>query len=236
MNPTNSINSIYAANAANATDGFIKYLVLDPNNKPLAHCRLAQEWDTGRRLFTLLEPCATNLTQYDLLHIISLNAEVFTAWAGRVEEQRKEQFTFQPTAVADENLRRNLRVDLRFTTYLYSLQPTLQHSLQPIRPRAMPPARIPVLTYDISCGGIALFAARRLAVGDIYSIVIPLIRTPLMLPIRILRTKQVTIHEMIHTLYACEFYDLLPQEEALLRETIFDYQLKHQKRRRAQGS
>lgn len=202
---------------------FIKYLVLDLHNKPLAHCRLVQEGDAGRRTFTFVGSCTNDLTQYELVQIISLNAEVFTAWAGRVENQRKNQFIFQPTTVASEGLRRNLRVDLRFTTYLYSLQP--------IRPRAMP--RIPVLTYDISCGGIALFAARKLAVGDAYSIVIPLIRTPLMLPIRVLRTRQVTIHELTHTLYACEFYDLLPQEEALLRETIFDYQLKHQKRKAA---
>lgn len=217
---------------------FTKYLVLGSHDKPLAHCRLTKEEESGRRTFTFLEPCASDLTQYDLVQIISLNAEVFTAWAGRVEEQRKHQFIFHPTTVANEGLRRNLRVNLRFTTYLYPLHP--------ICPRAMPipsgsarnanrGARIPVLTYDISCGGIALFAARKLAVGDTYSIVIPLIRTPLVLPIRILRTKQVTIHELTHILYACEFYDLLPQEEALLRETIFDYQLKHQKRRAAHG-
>lgn len=192
-----------------------KYLILDPNQKPLARAYLSGELSTGSKEFSCLEKHPPDLTCYPALSILSLTSDEFTAWSGKVQAQRGSRFTFFPTETLSEETRRNLRVALRFDTYIYPSHP---HSF----------GRLSISSFDISCGGIALFSSIPLAPGETYTIVIPILHTPLILPIRVLRPRSIEMDGQTLSAYSCTFYDLLPQEEALLRETIFDYQLKHQ--------
>lgn len=207
------------------SDNATRYLIMDTDNHPLAHAYLNEEIGDGRKIFTHIDKNPPDLTSFPQVSIISLNAEEFTVWTGSVQEQRRDRFVFQLISRADNTFRRNLRVHLHFSTYLYPERPGA------VRPGSSPgppvAPRIAALTYDISCGGVSLFPARALEKGGIYSLVIPIVRTPLLLPVRVLCTRMGQLGGRTLTRYACEFYDLLPREEALLRETIFEYQLKH---------
>lgn len=79
-----------------------------------------------------------------------------------------------------------------------------------------------VITHDVSCGGISLYASRRSRPGFRFEIAIPFSSPPLLLSAQVIRV----ISEE-QQLYACAFSDLLPQEEALLQEGIFEYDLHH---------
>ena len=84
--------------------------------------------------------------------------------------------------------------------------------------------RMPVLSNDLSCGGVAFFCARKLEVDEVAEIVIPVTAEPLVLRVKILRERPSP--EPI-PLYAAEFVDMLREEENMVCEAVFSLQFRH---------
>ena len=108
-------------------------------------------------------------------------------------------------------VRRNLRMPVRFESFLY-----------PVSGRWR--GRMPVLSNDLSCGGVAFFCARKLEVDEVAEIVIPVTAEPLVLRVKILRERPSP--EPI-PLYAAEFVDMLREEENMVCEAVFSLQFRH---------
>ena len=112
---------------------------------------------------------------------------------------------------SEEEVRRNLRMPVRFESFLY-----------PVSGRWR--GRMPVLSNDLSCGGAAFFCARKLEVDEVAEIVIPVTAEPLVLRVKILRERPSP--DPI-PLYAAEFVDMLREEENMVCEAVFSLQFRH---------
>lgn len=79
-----------------------------------------------------------------------------------------------------------------------------------------------MISKDISCGGIALHCVTPLKDGAKFEIALPCTEPPIIVRLEVLRpiSKE-------KNLYSCQFIDLLPQEEAMIQESIFEYDLHH---------
>ena len=104
-------------------------------------------------------------------------------------------------------MRQNLRIPVSFDTIVYPVSG----------------GRCKVVSYDLSCGGIAFFCDRDFAVGEQMEVVIPMTAPkPLLLQGRILRLLG---SDKGKKLYAAKFIDMCSAEEAAVCETVFSIQI-----------
>ena len=83
---------------------------------------------------------------------------------------------------------------------------------------------------DLSCGGISFFSQGQFAVGSQLEVVIPITRTaPLLLPCQLLRQRDEGDGTFF---YAAKFLSLLNEQESMIREAVFNVQLKSMQRLR----
>ena len=125
-------------------------------------------------------------------------------------DRRGNVVSIQSVRELGEDVRRNLRMPVRFESYLYPRSDAWK-------------GRIPVLSNDLSCGGVAFFCAHKLEPGERNQIVIPVTSQPLLVDIKILRERPSP--EPI-PLYAAAFTDLIHDQETMIREAVFSIQLR----------
>ena len=184
-----------------------KFVFLDDNHQTLASAvLLGQQGQTKTFLLTYAPNC--DLQKLTTFNVMSVNSTEFMAWRGRVQQIRGDKLDFIAEERIDSRLRRQLRIQMPFRTYLY---PMHGHS-----------ARLPIISKDISCGGVAFYSSVPLSVGQTYEIALPCTEPPLLVKIEVLHVLSAE-----QKLFACQFCDLLPQEEAMIQECIFEYDLHH---------
>jgi len=109
-----------------------------------------------------------------------------------------------------DRVRENLRMPVDFETYLYPMDGR--------------PGRYPAKANDLSCGAIS-FSCEGISFqpGEQVEVVIPITRTaPLLLACQVLRRWE----ESGTDFFAAKFLDLLNEQESMLRESVFNVQLK----------
>ena len=78
---------------------------------------------------------------------------------------------------------------------------------------------------DLSAGGIAFFTDHSLQIGEQLEVVIPVTSQPLVMRCQVLRIRP-TPEAAVPIMYAAKFVDLCDDEETLLRESVFNLQLR----------
>lgn len=184
-----------------------RFIILGDDHQTLASAILMEQ-KGQQKVFELTSTPTCDLSTLPAINILSLNSENFAAWRGRVTGIQDTNLYFTAEEHIGPHLRRHLRIPIMLRTYLY--------------PLSGDSTRLPVITHDVSCGGISLYTSRPLTTGFCFEIAIPFSSPPLLLNAQVIRV----ISEE-QQLYACAFSDLLPQEEALLQEGIFEYDLHH---------
>ncbi|MDR3729460.1 MAG: PilZ domain-containing protein [Oscillospiraceae bacterium] len=139
------------------------------------------------------------------------DSEAVPALEGKVLRWEGDTVFLEPIRPLGEAVRKNLRIPVRFVSYLY---PVSGHWR----------GRVPIVSRDLSCGGLAFFCPRPLEIGETAQVVIPVTAQPLVLTLRILRIQSTREGE---TFYAARFIDLLREEESMVREAVFNLQLKN---------
>lgn len=183
----------------------IRFAIVTDERHTLATCVMLSQQGQNKQLKLLTYP-DVDLCSIDSLNLFSLNSTQFMAWAGKVTKQKDEQVIFLAEEQIDANFRRKLRIDIELNTFMY-----------PINDKR---TKIHVKSRDISCGGIAIYSDKKLSSGEKFEIVIPCVETPIIVALEVLKKL-----EEGENLYACRFYDLIPQEEALIQESVFEYDL-----------
>lgn len=184
-----------------------KFVFLDDNHQTLASAvLLGQQGQTKTFLLTYAPNC--DLQKLTSFNVMSVNSTEFMAWHGKVLQIRGDKVDFIAEERIDSRLRRKLRIQMPFRTYLY---PINKHS-----------TRIPIINKDISCGGLAFHCVSPLQDGAKYDIALPCTEPPIIVPLEIIRTISKE-----KNLYAGQFTEILPQEEAMIQECIFEYDLHH---------
>lgn len=187
-----------------------KYLILDSCGNAVA--RGTSEHDPVGNVWKL------HIEDGDVQQVMSQacislvgDSEAVPALEGKVLRWEGDTVFLEPIRPLGEAVRKNLRIPVRFVSYLY---PVSGHWR----------GRVPIVSRDLSCGGLAFFCPRPLEIGETAQVVIPVTAQPLVLTLRILRAQSTQEGE---SFYAARFVELLREEESMVREAVFNLQLKN---------
>ena len=100
-------------------------------------------------------------------------------WAaaeGRIVRHDGNQVWVEAIRELDGTVRENLRMPVRFESFLYPVSGSWK-------------GRRPIVSRDLSCGGVAFYCKQRLEEGEIAQIVVPVTSQPLLLDLKILRQR-----------------------------------------------
>lgn len=184
------------------------YLLLDSVNNPLARGKM--EGPAGDTIFQMLvlDNDVEKVARHEVIVLMSMSGNEPPLQC-RIVRQRGDRVALEKIASLDPDLRRNLRVPIKFDTFIY-----------PITGRWR--GRRAVQSIDLSCGGVAFYGDEGLEVEEKLEMVIPVTEEPVILRCQILR-KQALRNDKL--LYAVKFVDMCEDEEVTVREAVFSIQL-----------
>lgn len=190
-----------------------KYLILDTKGEPVAHARSEDSLDRPLCRLRIDDGNSGQVLEHEYVKLVGMTDRT-VATEGRVRDRHGDVVTVETVRTLGEEVRRNLRIPVRFESFLYPISGNWK-------------GRAPVVSRDLSCGGVAFVCERRLEIGEIAQIVIPVTTQPLLLDLKILRQRPSPEGE---PLYASEFLNMLHEQESMVREAVFSLQI-HRKRR-----
>ena len=191
-----------------ADKGQDKYLILDKQGKPLAGAEGKTTPQQKTMVLTVDEDALEMLLGYDYVQLLP-SASQMQPMEARILGGRGNRLEVEKLHSIDDNIRQNLRMPVRFLSYLYPLS-------------GLWDGRREIVSHDLSCGGIAFYSRQQLREGEKVEVVIPITTEPLVLRARILRQKSSPSGIF---LYAACFDNLTPGEEAMVREAVFGLQI-----------
>lgn len=185
------------------------YLLLDSVNNPLARGRL--EGPAGDTLqLMVMDNDVDKVACHEVIVLMSMSGSEPPLQC-RIVRQRGDRIALEKIASLDPDLRRNLRVPIKFDTFIY-----------PITGRWR--GRRAVRSIDLSCGGVAFYGDDGLEAGERLEMVIPVTEEPVILRCEILRRQELRNDKL---LYAVKFVDMCEDEEVTVREAVFSIQLEN---------
>ena len=185
-----------------------KYLMLDSRGDAIARGILERITDGELWRLRVTEGTADEVMGHNNISLVG-DAENSPALEGRIVQREGDVVFVEPVRRLEESVRQNLRIPVRFVTYLYAVSGGWK-------------GRVPIVTNDLSCGGLAFFCPRKLEVGEIVQVVITVTSQPLVLTMRVLHTRP---GHNEGDFYAGAFVDLVREEESMVREAVFSIQL-----------
>ena len=186
-----------------------RYLILDAEKRPLTYGELLDPPEAERFQIRVPADRLETVMERPTVQLIGIS-EGAGVLVGRVEDSRGDDIVVITKLEAlDENLRQNLRMPVRFSTFLYPVTGAWKGRRQ-------------AESVDLSWGGIGFTCRERLEEDELLEIVIPITTQPLVVTCRILRIRQ---EEDGGFFYAAEFIELCNGEESMLREAVFSVQL-----------
>lgn len=184
------------------------YLILDSANQPLAHGTMESPPDTSPMRMLVLEGKVDNVMEHEIVELIGMGSSELPMRC-RILRQRGDRIILEKIATLDPEVRRNLRVPVKFNTFLYPLTGSWR-------------GRREAESVDLSCGGVAFRADEGLELHEQLEIVIVPTEEPVILHCEILRAQELQNGRM---LYATKFVDMCEDEEVAVREAVFSLQL-----------
>ena len=185
------------------------YLILDTQNHALANGQLATAPGDSPMRLNILGNKVDDVMAHEVITLFSASSEELPIQC-RILRQRGDTILVEKIATLDPEVRRNLRVPVKFDSYIYPL-PTSSWS-----------GRAAVQSLDLSCGGIAFYSDRPLELHEQMEIVITPTEEPLILHCEILRRQELQNDRFM---YATKFVDMCEDEEVVVREAVFSLQL-----------
>ena len=125
--------------------------------------------------------------------------------------QKEDRVVLKKMMTLDPELRRSLRIPVRFQSFLYPIA----HEWR---------GRKEIESIDLSCGGIAFYGNDEMHVGDRAEVVIPITANPLIVRIELLRKQEL---KNGRAYYTAKFADLCDGEEHMICEAVFSIQLQN---------
>ena len=186
----------------------IKYLIIDSRGEPVAHAVSQDGPDRPVWQLQIDDGDLQRVLEHEYISLVSTSEQI-PAMEGRITGRKGNLISVVSVRRLGEQVRANLRMPVRFDSFVYPVSGQWR-------------GRAPILSNDLSCGGISFFCARPLEVGEVVELVIPVTSQPLLLRGEILRQRPSATPI---PLYASRFLDMLREEEARVREAVFSIQL-----------
>ncbi len=184
------------------------YLIMDSQNKALANGELTTPPGTTPMRLEVHDGKADDVTRHEIIILLSSSSEEQPLQC-RILRQSGDSILAEKLAELDPEVRRNLRVPVRFDTFIYSV------------PSSIWKGRHRAEAIDLSCGGMAFYSDFYLEVHDEVEIVVTPTEEPVILRCEILRRQ--ALHDKF--MYATKFVDMCEDEEVVVREAVFSLQL-----------
>ena len=189
------------------------YLMLDSKGNPIARGRV--QGNTGGQYWQIQveDGKIDEILEHKTLLLLSmLDSE--PSYQGIIVRSRNDMIQLEVSKLDRDggDMRKNLRVLVSFKSLIY-----------PVTGRWK--GRREIESNDLSAGGIAFYTDHSLQVGEQLEVVIPVTSEPLVVTCQVLRMRP-TERAAVPLMYAAKFVDLCNDEETLLREAVFNLQLK----------
>ncbi|MCI9608615.1 MAG: PilZ domain-containing protein [Oscillibacter sp.] len=185
------------------------YLILDTQNHALANGELATAPGASPMRLNIHGNKVDDVMAHEVITLFSASSEELPIQC-RILRQRGDAVLLEKIATLDPEVRRNLRVPVKFDTFLYAL------------PASAWTGRREAQSIDLSCGGIAFYADCQLELHEQMEIVVTPTEEPVILRCEILRKQEL---QNGRYLYATKFVDMCEDEEVVVREAVFSLQL-----------
>lgn len=184
-------------------------IISDSHNQPLASAILENKPDEKTWRLRILGDNISGVVDHEFIQIVSMNDRVPNVNAEILHYTEPDIITVSPSSELDISIRRELRIPIRFDSFLYSTSSRWK-------------GRAPIVSLDMSCGGIAFYCNQPLRIGEIAELVIPITSQPLLARIQVLRFRPT---QFPIPLIAAKFDGITHDEEILIREAVFSQQL-----------
>lgn len=198
------------------------YLMLDSKGTPIARGRV--HGGTGGQYWQIQveDGKIDEILEHKRLKLLSI-MDTGPSYEGVIVRSRNDMIQLEVTKInADaHDMRKNLRVVVHFESFLYPVSGGWT-------------GRRAVESNDLSAGGIAFFTDRSLQVGEQVEVVVPVTSQPLVLRCQVLGIRPTERASCV--LYAAKFLELCNDEETLLREAVFNQQLRGRPRPAGPGA
>ena len=190
-------------------------LLLDSVNETLGSAKLLTPSSGGTLEIQVLGGKEDEVAKHEVFNLVEVAGSQLSLQC-RLLRRSGDRFVLERIALLDKSYWRNLRVPIRFASFIYPL------------PGAQWQGRRAISSIDLSCGGVAFYCAPVLQVGDCCEIVIPVTVQPVILKCQILRRNDLSGERC---LYAAKFIEMCDAEETFVREAVFRVQLLSRPRR-----
>ena len=184
------------------------YLLLDSVNHPLARGRLEGPAAGDTLQLMVMDNDVEKVACHEVIVLMSMSGSEPPLQC-RIVRQRGDRIALEKIASLDPDLRRNLRVPIKFNTFIYPITGRWQ-------------GRREIQSIDLSCGGVAFYGDEGLEIEERLELVIPVTEEPVILRCQILRKQELRNDKL---LYATKFVDMCEDEEVTVREAVFSIQL-----------
>lgn len=187
------------------------YLLLDSKGSPIARGRIQGRTDGPFWQIQVEDGKIDEILEHKKLRLLSI-MDTGPSYEGVIVRSRNDMIQLEVTKLANDSgdMRKNLRVAVQFKSFIYPVSGSWR-------------GRRVVESNDLSCGGVAFFTDHSLQVREQLEIVVPVTSQPLVVRCELLRIRPT---ERSDILYAAKFVDLCNDEETLLREAVFNLQLR----------
>lgn len=189
-----------------------RYLLLDSGGVPLAQAKIQGEPSGTLWQLRILGEKEDEVLEHKNFKLMSIT-DSSPSYEGTLVRSRNDMIQLEVTKInADaHDMRKNLRVVVHFDSFIYPLSGGWT-------------GRRKVESNDLSAGGIAIFTDHSLQVGEQLEVVIPVTAQPLVLRGQVLGIRPSERTSCV--LYAAKFLELCNDEETMLREAVFNLQLR----------
>ena len=198
------------------------YLLLDSKGSPIARGRIQGRTDGPYWQIQVEDGKIDEILEHKKLKLLSV-MDTGPSYEGVIVRSRNDMIQLEVIRInADaHDMRKNLRVVVHFNSFIYPLD-------------AKWAGRRQVESNDLSAGGIAFFTDHSLQVGEQVEVVVPVTAQPLVLRCQVLGIRPSGRPSCV--LYAAKFLDLCNDEETMLREAVFNLQLRGRPRAAGPGA
>ena len=197
------------------------YLMLDSKGSPIARGRVQGNTSGQYWQIQVEDGKIDEILEHKTLLLLSM-MDSEPSYQGIIVRSRNDMIQLEVTKLTPDtgDMRKNLRVIVRFKSFIYPLSGRWA-------------GRREIESNDLSAGGIAFFTDNSLQVGERLEIVIPVTSQPLVLQCELLRMRPT---ERSSILYAAKFIGLCNDEETMLRESVFNLQLRGRPRQQGDSA
>lgn len=186
------------------------YMILDSQNAPLASGQIISPPEDETLQLLVLDDKAGSVAAHEIVNLIAAGSGDASLQC-QVVRARGDKVVLKRIATLDPEVRRNLRVPVKFDSFVYPVTGSWK-------------GRRRVQSLDLSCGGVAFRGGEGLQEGERVEMVVPTNEAPLILTCQILRVKELQDGKR---LYATKFVEMCEDEEVTVREAVFSLQLQN---------